>query len=243
MLRTVQLIGGAYSLDGNLSAVIKFNNNVVYDGALANIARTAVPESGFSTTDVLASWDYDFGFVYGQVSPGDANVDFSIKISGGDSFSGITFAGVKTNWFIAPAQIDIINKEWFSPGAEVFKYPCLFNLQTDGKNNVSIDGVNLMWQRSNDKIGIYHWPIYSGSTLLCQLDVRATITPDNSYTLSTATDEEVILRPNFDITEALTFVKEYQDECRAAGRCLAIDKGRSDTCPSIDKCSYAFMHI
>lgn len=244
MLRTVQLIGGAYCLDGNLEAVVKINNNIVYSGPIDNSTKTAVPESNFTKEDVLASWDYDFEFVYGAISPNDATVNLSIEINGGDSFSGISFAGLKINWHMSPA-VDLANKKYYSRGADFFWYPGKINYQTDGKTNVQIDGADQMWRRTNDRVGMYHWPLYSGSTLTCTVDVRATITPDNSFTLeldSDANEVERLALP-IDVTEAYNYVKEIHDQCKNANRCLAQENGKSSDCPSIGLCCLSIPPI
>jgi hypothetical protein len=179
MIRTVQLIGNSFSAAGDLSAVIKIDNQVVYDGVLTTTAPYQLTETGGPDIQPLASWQQDFGLVY-PMADEDTFKTFSLEISGGDAYSGITFAGLKTSNYMG--YVDDINKEYCMSDDNQFDFPSRVSNREDGKFNVKIDGIDQMWRRTNEFYGPWVFSVYSGSVLTCDYQFLKIVTPDSSYT-------------------------------------------------------------
>ena len=179
MLRTVQLVGSAYSLDGSLSATVTIDGQVVYDGALDNVSKKGLPEIGADPDVVLATWQQDFGLVY-PMDDVDTRKKFSLEITGGDSFSGVIFIGLKTDNCMG--FVDDVAKEYITQPEGQFDFPSKITNREDGKFNVAIDGQDVMWTRSNEFFGPWNWRVFSGSTLTCDYEFLKIVTPDSSYT-------------------------------------------------------------
>lgn len=179
MIRTVQLFGASCSAAGDLSAIIKIDQQTVYSGPLVTSFTAPLPDNGLAQLSVLATWQQDFGLVY-PTADEDTFQSFSMEIQGGDAYSGVSFSGLRTSNYMG--YVDDINREYWMSDDDVFDYPSRVTNSEDGRFNVKIDGADQMWRRSNEFYGPWLYNVYSGSTLTCDYQFLKIVTPDSSYT-------------------------------------------------------------
>lgn len=145
-IRAFKFRGQAFAPSGNVSVVAMFNGVEVHNGPIATTQSVAPA----ANADMFDLWTAEMD------SAVTGNISLSIQVQGGTLFFGGLLANSQYNpptWWGAP-------------------YPV--NEETDGKNNVAINGIpeySRVPTPDPNTDGEWQYPIASGSTFTCTVTI------------------------------------------------------------------------
>lgn len=151
-IRAFKFRGQAFAPTGNVSVLATFNGVEIHNGAIPTTQSTA-PDAN---AEMLELWTAEMDATV------TGNINLSIEVQGGTLF----FGGLLANSPYNPP-------DWWAP-------PYTVNEETDGKNNVAINGVpaySRIPTPDPNTDGEWQYPIPSGSTFTCTVTINP---PPNS---------------------------------------------------------------
>jgi len=163
--RIFKFYGKAFSQSGSVDVTASFNGVQTHSGPVPTVTALIPPSKVNETLDLL--------FEYIGTTDLSGNIPLEISVAGGSLF----FGTVNANYSGKEVSIDRTNPD--SPIVTVITPPENFwrdvnqnSIETDGKTNVKINGVDQDREVINpEEIGDWHYCISSGGVLTCDIFV------------------------------------------------------------------------
>ena len=160
--RTIKFMGKAYSTDGTVSLTVNFNGSQVFSGTVAT-ENSATPTKPEETAEL---------FTFETTTDVTGEIPLSVSVSGGD----LVFDSLFGNY--SGSEVDNTDPENPVVVTAPVNYYSDMNTnsaESDGKNNVQIDGVEQPRNPQNEEeaAGEWFYVVPNGSTLTCDYTIDA----------------------------------------------------------------------
>jgi hypothetical protein len=153
--RTVKLYGKVWGDPAAPASItVSFDGQQRYQGSVVTSAGVLDTTCAFDDMIVMATWEIGLDVT----GPNE----FSFSVSGGDAI----FHTMHGNYAGNVTQAGNI----ITPTDQNFSDLCgPSTLESDGHNNVEIDGVLKIRNATEEQMGKWIWPVLDGQTLTCQV--------------------------------------------------------------------------
>jgi hypothetical protein len=164
--RTVKLYGKAWGNPANPAEIlVKFNDVTVYQGTVLTVDSELSTDVPFSDMYVLAEWQ----IALDVVGPNS----FEFVVTGGDAIFHTLHGNYADRVQLESGEVLDGPDSWGDLSGHS-------TIESDGHDNVKIDGIDMDRTATENELGKWTWPVYDGQTLTCDVQTVPAQVPDSN---------------------------------------------------------------